>query len=102
MAEVRLTAAAWDDLAHIADYHLRMAGADSARRITDKLLDALELLTAHPLAGPVHPDPVLARYGYRKLVVDSHVAVYRPVDEIIFIYGIFHGARNYPELFRQD
>lgn len=98
--QVKFTSDALRHLDRIAEYHLEKVGPKSAEKITDKLLDAFEILEDFPFSGPEHPDPALARQGYRKLVCGDYVGVYRKVDEIIYIYGIFHGSTNYPQLFK--
>lgn len=97
---VELTSAAFRHLEAIAEYHLEKVGPKSAEKITNKLLDGFQILEAFPFSGPEHPDPVLAQKGYRKLVIGDYVGVYRRQDDTIYIYGIFHGSINYPELFK--
>ena len=41
---VELLDAAWQDVDKIADFHLEKVGADSAQRVTDKILDSVENL----------------------------------------------------------
>lgn len=98
--KVEFTLAALEDMERIADYYLRVAGVNSAQNITGKLLDAFDLLCDYPLSGAVHPDPVLQKYGYRKLICGDYVGIYKLVQNTVYIYGIFHGAANYPELFK--
>lgn len=98
--KVEFTRPALEDIERIADYHLRVAGVKSAEKITSKLLDAFDLLCDYPLSGAVHPDPVLQKYGYRKLICGDYVGIYKLAEETVYIYGIFHGAVNYPELFK--
>ena len=99
-AEIRFTGAALEHIDRIADYHLLMVGPQSAERITDALLDAFDQLREYPLSGAEHPDPVLARYGYRKLNYGDYVGVYKLIDSTVYVYGIFHGSTDYPKLFR--
>ena len=96
---VELLAAAWQDIEAISDFHLKKVGADSAQRITDKILDGVENLAQFPLMGPPHPDPELAIQGYRKLVLTKiYVAVYRVIDNVVFVYRIVNGTTDYPKL----
>ena len=93
--------AAWRDIGKIVDFHLERAGVESARRITDKILDGIERLTEFPLMGPLHPDPELSILGYRKLVLTkTYVAVYRVIGDVVYIYRIVNGATDYPKLLR--
>ena len=98
---VELLDAAWQDVDKIADFHLEKVGADSAQRITDKILDRVEKLAEFLLMGPPHPDPELAVQGYRKLVLTKiYVAVYRVIDDVVFVYRIVNGTTDYPKLLK--
>lgn len=97
---VRFTTAALRHLEAIAEYHLEKVGPKSAEKITSKLLDGFRILENFPFSGPEHPDAALAQKGYRKLVIEDYVGVYRKVDDIIYVYGIFHGSTDYPALFQ--
>ena len=93
--EPRILQSAWDDLAEIADYLVRVSGEQTAEETTDAILDTIELLGAIPFLGPLHHDRVLQRLGYRKLVCGKYVCVYRIVDDIPVVYRVFHGRQNY-------
>ena len=88
------------DIDKIADYHLQMVGPKSAEKITNKLLDATELLQQFPLSGMEHPDNFLHERGYRKLICGDYVCVYRLISDIVYIYRVVHSASDYPKLFR--
>lgn len=57
--EPRILQSAWDDLAEIADYLVRVSGERTAEDTTDAILDTIELLGATPFLGPLHHDRVL-------------------------------------------
>lgn len=98
---VELLNAAWQDIDKIADFHLEKVGVESARRITDTILDGIERLAEFPLMGPLHPDSELSVLGYRKLVLTkTYVAVYRVIGDIVYIYRIVNGAIDYPKLLK--
>lgn len=88
------------DIEYIAEYHLLMVGPRSAEGITDRLLDTMIILEDHPYAGAQHPDPVLSRQGYRKLLYGDYVCVYRVIGEVVVVYRVVHGMTDYPELFK--
>lgn len=94
---VRLTAPAWRDLDQIADYHLRMVGPNSAEAITDKLLSTVALLEENPYLGAQHPDPVLARYEFRKILCGDYVCVYKVAEAVVYILRIVNGRTDYPQ-----
>lgn len=99
-SSVKILTPALNDIEKIAYYYLLMVEPQSAEQITDKLLDAIDMLEEYPLAGTEHPDHVLQEQGYRKLICGDYVCVYRVIDEIIYIYRVVHGSTDYPQLFR--
>lgn len=42
---------AWAEISRIADMHLSLVGPASAKKITDQLLDDIELLASQPYMG---------------------------------------------------
>lgn len=95
---VEYTTAAIRNIDEIAEYHLDRVGPKSAEKITHKLLHSIQRLEEFPLSGPIHHDPFLAERGYRKLICGKYVAVYKRINDAIYIYGIFHGSLNYTKL----
>ena len=89
-----------NDIDQIADCHLKLVGVQSAQRITDKLLDTIMMLEDHPFAGTEHSDTVLKKQGYRKLICNDYVCIYKVIEETVYIYRVVHGATNYPILFQ--
>ena len=65
MLNLELLAPAWRELDAIADIHLQLVGAASAERITDDILDTLELLKTNPKLGKKCEDNELREKGYR-------------------------------------
>ena len=97
--ELEILAPAWRELEEIASYHLLMVGPNSARKITDNILDCLERLKDFPLSCPYIPNEELKSDGYRMLVCGKYVCVYRLIGEIIYIYHISNGAMEYSKIF---
>ena len=102
MANYRLeiVASAWKELDEIASYHLMVVGPSSARKITDKILDALVRLEDFPLSCPYAPDAELENGDYRMLVCGKYVCIYRLIGEIVYVYHITPGTTEYPKLFK--
>lgn len=98
--KIEILVPAYLDIDRIADYHLRMVGPQSAQKITDKLLDTIELLGDHPLIGSEHDDLELQKQGYRKLVCGDYICIYRIIGNTIYVYRIVHGATDYPKWFK--
>lgn len=91
---------ALNHITKIATFHLQKVGPNSAQNITDRLVDGFQILENQPFAGGEHPDIVLAKQGYRRLILDNYVGVYRIVDDTVLVYGIYHGSTNYTALFK--
>lgn len=97
---VYLTPAA-DDLREIVKYHISKVGVQSARQIYQEIRSTVGKLRAFPLMGQTHPDPLLAAEGYRKLVLTrTYVAVYKIIDDTVYIYHIVNGKTDYPRLLK--
>ena len=97
--KVEILAPAWRDIDRISDFHLMKVGPQSAERITDQLLDTIDLLEERPYMGPLHPDPVLARNEYRKIICGNYICVYKVIDTTVYIYRVVDGRTDYPRLF---
>ncbi|MDR1412637.1 MAG: type II toxin-antitoxin system RelE/ParE family toxin [Actinomycetes bacterium] len=98
--KLRLLDSAQIDLEGIALRRMGFVGAQSARKITNKLLDSLELLRSFPEMGLRLPSPGLHAAGYRALIVDYYLCVYRQIDEGIFVYHIADARSDYPQLLK--
>ena len=98
--KVEILLAAWQDIDKISDFHLRMVGAASAEKITDKILDTLDKLADFPYMGDQHPDPVLAKYEYRKVLCGDYVCIYKVIDSYVYVYRIVNGKTDYPALLK--
>ena len=97
---VELLNPAWLDLDAIADYHMLEVGVNSARKITEQILKAIERLELFPLSCPLAPYKELAEQGYRVLVCGKYVCIYKLKGNTVFVYHIAAAASNYPDLFR--
>ena len=86
--ELELLAPAWRELEEIADMHLVLVGARSAQKITDKILDDLELLKSSPYMGKACEEPILASDNFRQLVSGNYLCFYRVIGQKIYVYHI--------------
>ena len=98
--KVEILLAAWQDIDKISDFHLRMVGAASAEKITNKILDTLDKLADFPYMGAQHPDPFLAKYEFRKVLCGDYVCVYKVIDSYVYVYRIVNGKTDYPALLK--
>lgn len=97
---VYLTPAA-EDFEEIVKYHISEVGAESAKKIYLTMRTELARLADFPLLGQMHSDPILAMQQYRRLILTkTYVAVYKVIDDTIYIYRIVNGKTDYPKLLK--
>ncbi|NCC08421.1 MAG: type II toxin-antitoxin system RelE/ParE family toxin [Clostridia bacterium] len=100
--QIIYTQEAQQDVMQIADYHLRMVSPESAEYAVSRLLEHIEKLAEFPRMGEEHPDERLRTAGFRKLVHDSHIVIYRiEHDKTVIIERIVWASSDYPELLMQ-
>lgn len=94
-------APAVSDLEEIVKCHIAQVGVPSARKIYFLMETTIRKLEDFPLLGQIHPDPLLAKQGCRKLVLNqTYVAIYRIIDNTVYIYRIVNGKTDYPKLLK--
>ena len=96
--KLELLTPAQRELEEIARVHLELVGPASARRITDRIYDALEKLEQYPYLGFVCMDKQLAAAGYRVLICGNYLCFYRLIGIVVFVYHIVDGRADYPKL----
>lgn len=101
MAKLVILESAQMDLEGIAQLHMNLAGPNSARKITDSIYHSLSRLEQFPLSGFAPDDRELRNKGYRLVVSEKYICIYRPVADKVFVYHIAHGASDYPVLFKR-
>lgn len=94
---VRVLRRAQHDLAEIHRY-IEREKPDAADRFLDRLLDTLDSLHDMPERGGVPRDARLASLGYRVLVVDEYLILYKIVRSHVRVYRVVHGRRRYQHL----
>lgn len=80
-------------LRDIAAYHLMKVGPQSARKITDRILKAVDDLADFPEMGATIP--VKRIKGYRFLVVNDYLCFYRIEGDTVYVSHIVHGSTDY-------
>lgn len=89
------------DFEEIVKYHILEVGTASARQISATMETTINRLMDFPLMGQTHPDPILAASGFRKLVLTkTYVAIYKIIDDTVYVYRIVNGRTNYPRLLK--
>ena len=99
MYNVEILPSVWEDLKSIEDYYAIQFDVDTAIKVSDSILDAIERLESFPDSGSLTPDPWLNEQGYRMIICKKHVAIYRKISETIFIYHIADTQTQYNRLF---
>lgn len=84
MAKLVILEPAQRELEEIAQIHLNLARPNSARKITDLILDTLSPLETLPLSGHIPQDKELRGGGYRLVIAGKYICVYRLISETVF------------------
>lgn len=90
----------WEDLKTIEDWYLLNFSAETALKVTDSILNAVQRLEDYPDSGSRTPDDWLNGLGYRMVVIERHVAIYRKIGQSVFVYYIADTRTEYTRLFR--
>ena len=99
MYRVEMLPTAWEDLKRIEDWYLVQFGAQTALKVTEHILDVIERLEMFPESGSLTPDNWLNVREFRMVICDRHVAVYKQIDEVIYVYHIADTRTEYTKLF---
>lgn len=90
---------AWKDLEEIEDWYAEQFSVEVAIKVSESILNSIENLKIFPNIGVLTPDEWLNEQGYRMVVCGLHVAIYKIVDGVIYIYHIADTRTDYPSLF---
>ena len=96
---VEILPTAWEDLKAIEDWYLMNFDADTALKVVESILNSIERLEEFPDSGSMTPDTWLNERGYRMVICERHVSIYRQIEDIIYIYHIADTRTEYIRLF---
>ena len=96
---VEILPTAWEDLKQIEDYYLIQFDVDTALKVSDNILNAVERLELFPESGSLTPDNWLNEMGYRIVICEKHVAIYKKIGEVVYVYHIADTQTDYTKLF---
>ena len=99
MYSVEILPTAWEDLKKIEDYYLLQFGLESAFKVTDQILNSLERLALYPESGSMTPDKWLNDQGYRMIISERYVSIYRLIGTRVYVYHIADTQTDYTKLF---
>jgi len=94
---VRILRKAQADLLEIEAY-IGRERPSAARRVVDRLLDAIDTLGENQRAGPLARDARLRRRGFRYLVGGRYLIFYKTGRGGVRVYRVLHGKREYRRL----
>lgn len=97
--KVELLPTAWNDLKQIEDYYLIQFSAETALKVSDSILTTVERLELFPESGSLTPDSWLNEMGYRMVICEKHIAIYKKIGEMVFVYHIADTQTEYTKLF---
>lgn len=97
--KVEILPTAWEDLKQIEDWYLVQFDAETALKVSDSILDAIEQLELLPDSGSLTSDEWLNQKGYRMLICKKHVIIYKQVKSKIYVYHIADTQTEYTKLF---
>lgn len=96
--KVEMLPTAWEDLKRIEDWYLVQFSVETALKVSDHILDAIERLETFPDSGSLLPDEWLNKQGYRMVICENHVVIYRRIDKVVYIYNIADTQNRYNKL----
>lgn len=96
---VEILPTAWEDLKKIEDWYAVQFDVETAIKVSDHILDVIERLEQFPDSGSMTPDPWLNEQGYRMVICKKHIAIYREVGEVVYVYHIADTQTEYTKLF---
>ncbi|HZK58004.1 MAG TPA: type II toxin-antitoxin system RelE/ParE family toxin [Clostridia bacterium] len=96
---IEILPSAWEDLKQIEDYYVIQFDAETAMGVINHILDTIERLETFPNSGSMLPDDWLNGQGYRMVICKKHVAIYRLIENTVYIYHIANTQTEYTKLF---
>lgn len=97
--KVEILPTAWEDLKRIEDWYLVQFGVETALKVSNHILDTIERLERFPDSGSLIPDEWLNQQGYRMIICEKHVAIYKKIEDVVYIYHIADTQTEYTKLF---
>ncbi|MBD5553953.1 MAG: type II toxin-antitoxin system RelE/ParE family toxin [Roseburia sp.] len=97
--KVEILPAAWEDLKRIEDWYSVQFDVETALKVSDHILDAIERLESFPDSGSLTPDEWLNQQGYRMVICGKHAAIYKQIEKTVYVYHIADTQTEYTKLF---
>lgn len=97
--KVEILPSAWEDLKGIEDYYAVQFDVETALKVSDHILDAIERLEDSPDSGSLTPDKWLNEREYRMVICKKHVVIYKTIEKSVYVYHIADTQTEYTKLF---
>lgn len=96
---VEILPSAWEDLKKIEDYYIIQFDVEAAIKVSDHILDVIKRLEDFPDSGSLTLDKWLNDQGYHMVIAKKHIAIYRLIEDVVYIYHIADTQTEYTKLF---
>lgn len=97
--KVEILPTAWEDLKKIKDWYTIQFEVETALKVVNNILNTVERLEIFPESGSLTPDEWLNQQGYRIVICEKHIAIYRQIDTTVYVYHIADTRTQYTKLF---
>ncbi len=97
--KVTLLPTAWEDLKRIEDWYYYQFGKSTALKVSSTILKIIGRLESFPDSGSLTPDKWLNEQGYRMVICEKHIAIYRRIQNEVFVYHIADTRTEYTKVF---
>lgn len=99
ICKVEILPTAWEDLKRIEDWYALQFDVETALKVSEHILDAMERLESFPDSGSLTPDEWLNQKGYRMVICKKHVIIYKQIKDMVYVYHIADSQTEYAKLF---
>ena len=97
--KIRVTPAAFKDLKEIKNYiENELSNPIAARNIVNRIIRDYSCLEISPYMGPSLSTKVPFNTDYRYIVSGNYLIFYKVDDELVSIYRILYGRRDYMKI----
>lgn len=97
--EIKILPTEWEDLKKIEDYYCIQFSVQSALKVSQHILDTLEKLEDFPDSGSLTPDTWLNEQGYRMIICEKFVSIFKIIGNAVYVYHIGNTQMEYTKLF---
>lgn len=93
---------AMEDMRKIFSGFIAFGSRQGAKRIKEKFGKAMDRVSMFPYSSPACIDEVLAEAGFRMIVEEKYIMIYRVNEEAkeVVFYNVFNGKEDYIGLMR--